>query len=222
MSTNHAVAPRAASPSCRPSVLLGAAVILSFGCASPAPPPLAAEPPPVTSSSRPPGPVDFSGEPLEVGYLAVRFVMFGGFGSLSAVLVERTKDGAGVKVGTAVGPRYYTVTREQWDLLATELERTGFWTKPERDPVPSPRVKDGDTWVLEGLRDGVRHRVIRQTPRIRTDERGLSDFLALCGRMAALGKIQCGDAGCLPIDYVKAQERKFMSTDSGVSDKAGR
>jgi hypothetical protein len=157
-----------------------------------------------TSSGVAPGPVDLGGKPLEAGHVAFRFIMSGGFGGVSAVRVERTADGASIDVETAVGPRHHMASREQWDLLASTLEGAGFWSEPEEDPMPSPRVKDGDAWVIEGLRDGVRHRVVRRNPRIKAKERGLADFLALCRAMATLGEIECGDAGCLPIDSLKA------------------
>lgn len=198
----HAVSPKRAHP--LPTVIAAVAAALLFaGCAHPPP---ASEPPQLDGCScvitpaeedPPRGPVDLRGEPLRAGYVGYMFLHRGGFGGVSAVIVEGAADGATVHVDMMDGHAQQQATLEQWSELVRHVESAGFWSMAEDEPGLPPSVRDGDAWILEGMRDGKRHRVIRWVPRIETGERGLAGFVGLGEEMMRLGKMRCHSRGCL-------------------------
>lgn len=141
--------------------------------------------------------MDFRGRPLEPGYVGYRFLHTGSFGQPSGVLIERRRDAVVLRYATAEGGAQRRVDQAEWQRLVDEVERAGFWSMPEEDPVRSPGVRHGDGWMIEGIRDGKRHRVARSIPLLRTKERDPTAFAGLGTLMMEMGGIRCYGRGCL-------------------------
>jgi hypothetical protein len=86
----------------------------------------------------------------------------------------------GSKPGKIVSTSKRKVSQAFWDRVVKQVEKAGFWSMPEFEPVkPGDRtidILDGDSLTVEGKKDGKYHWVHRRNP-----EPG--DFVDLCRMM---------------------------------------
>ena len=96
---------------------------------------------------------------------AYRFLAIPSFGYHSSIRVNRTADGATLRVvllgeGQDSPAAAWTVTLgpDQWHELERQIDRLDFWVRPAR--VPEGDSLDGVSYLLEGVRGG-RYHVVR-------------------------------------------------------------
>lgn len=102
----------------------------------------------------------------------------------SALLTATETDGAGgYQAGTISHNQTFEISTDQVTELSRLLAKVDFWSLQAEERKPGAR--DGAQWILEGVRDGNYHVVVRWSPEA-------SDYKALCLTMLSLSQIDPG------------------------------
>jgi hypothetical protein len=107
------------------------------------------------------------------------------------VIVRAEMDGSGVRIFASSSRRGVKslFVSDASAPLRQAFERACFWSMPLADPLGG-RGCDGSSWLLEAF-DGERHHVVERWSILKdADERGLSDYRALCLTLLELSQLQ--------------------------------
>jgi hypothetical protein len=89
----------------------------------------------------------------------------------------------GAQPGRILARKTVRLNRAHWERIASHLEKAQFWTLPTiKRPPFGETALDGDTLVVEGVKDGKYHVVIRQ-------QSTGGDFVDLCQAMLFMSGI---------------------------------
>lgn len=106
------------------------------------------------------------------------------------VLVAKRLSGqGGFEVGTLKDEKRRRLKAEEWNRLLALIDEAGFWNMPYPEKKPEPNEKgelticlDGSEWVLEGVKNGKFHAVIRYCP----DEKNFKEIGLYLAKLSGL------------------------------------
>jgi hypothetical protein len=104
-----------------------------------------------------------------------------GLNELSAVELSGQ---AGYDLGKISKRSSFKISETQLREFSEHLEKSHFWSLPTTEEHPNQVHLDGAEWILEGVKDGKYHVVVRWSP-----ETG-NDYRALCLSLLALSQLK--------------------------------
>jgi hypothetical protein len=81
----------------------------------------------------------------------------------NATVVAKVTEGGGE--GRMIFQKTNKVTAQDVHGFLEVVERDDFWSSPSAEVQDAPLAKDGTSWTVEGVRDGIYHAIYRRNPK---------------------------------------------------------